>query len=82
VYFFQLPAVKKDTIFGAARKCLGPSYFVGALDQMFFDYYSGRINHLLKTVPYSQRKFLSFLTFESNLPSFLLKSLYSRKDMF
>ena len=31
VAFSQLPAVKKDTIFGAARKFLGPSYFVTAL---------------------------------------------------
>ena len=31
VSFSQLPAVKKDTIFGAARKFLGPSYFVTAL---------------------------------------------------
>ena len=29
--FSQLPAVKKDTIFGAARKFFGPSYFVMAL---------------------------------------------------
>ena len=28
----QLPAVKKDLIFGAARKFFGPSYFVTALD--------------------------------------------------
>ena len=28
----KLPAVKKDTIFGAARKNFGPSYFVTALD--------------------------------------------------
>ena len=26
--FSQLPAVKKDTIFAAARKFFGPSYFV------------------------------------------------------
>ena len=31
VSFSQLPAVKKDTIFGAARKIFGPSYFVTAL---------------------------------------------------
>jgi hypothetical protein len=31
VSFSQLPAVKKDTIFGAARKNFGPSYFVTAL---------------------------------------------------
>ena len=31
VSFSQLPAVKKDTIFGAARKNFGPSYFVSAL---------------------------------------------------
>ena len=30
VSFSQLPAVKKDTIFGAARKMFGPSYFVTA----------------------------------------------------
>ena len=29
--FSQLPAVKKDTIFGAARKFFGPSYFETAL---------------------------------------------------
>ena len=29
--FSQLPAVKKDRIFGAARKFFGPSYFVTAL---------------------------------------------------
>ena len=29
--FSQLPAVKKDTIFGAARKFFGPSYFMMAL---------------------------------------------------
>ena len=29
--FSQLPAVKKDTIFGAAKKNFGPSYFVTAL---------------------------------------------------
>ena len=29
--FSQLPAVKKDTIFGAAQTKLGPSYFVRAL---------------------------------------------------
>ena len=32
VSFSQLPAVKKDTIFGAARKFFGPSYFVMALE--------------------------------------------------
>ena len=31
VSFSQLPAVKKDTIFVAARKIFGPSYFVMAL---------------------------------------------------
>ena len=31
VSFSQLPAVKKPTIFGAARKVSGPSYFVTAL---------------------------------------------------
>ena len=31
VSFSQLPAEKKDTIFGAARNCFGPSYFVMAL---------------------------------------------------
>ena len=31
VSFSQLSAVKKDTIFGAARKIFGPSYFVTAL---------------------------------------------------
>jgi hypothetical protein len=31
VSFSQLPAVKKDTIFGAGRKIFGPSYFVTAL---------------------------------------------------
>ena len=29
--FLQLAAEKKDTIFGAARKNFGPSYFVMAL---------------------------------------------------
>jgi hypothetical protein len=29
----QLPAVKKDTIFGAARNNFGSSYFVTALAQ-------------------------------------------------
>ena len=31
VSFSQLPTVKKDTIFGAARKNFDPSYFVTAL---------------------------------------------------
>ena len=31
VSFSQLPAVKKDTIFGPAKKVFGPSYFVTAL---------------------------------------------------
>jgi hypothetical protein len=31
VSFSQVPAVKKDTIFGAARKFVGLSYFVTAL---------------------------------------------------
>ena len=31
VSFSQLPAVTKDTIFGAARNFFGPSYFVMAL---------------------------------------------------
>ena len=31
VSFSLLPAVKKDTIFGAAGKFFGPSYFVTAL---------------------------------------------------
>ena len=31
VSFSQLPAVKRDTILGAARKIFGPSYFVTAL---------------------------------------------------
>ena len=31
VSFSQLPAVKKDTNFGAARNFFGPSYFVTAL---------------------------------------------------
>ena len=30
--FSQLPAVKKDTIFGAAKKNFGPFYFVTALE--------------------------------------------------
>ena len=29
--FSELPAVKKDTIFGAVRKIFGPSYFMMAL---------------------------------------------------
>ena len=33
VYFSQLPAVKKDTIFGAAKTKVDPSYFVRALYQ-------------------------------------------------
>ena len=33
VSFSQLPAVKKDTILGAARRFFGPSYFVTALVQ-------------------------------------------------
>ena len=33
VSFSQLPAVKKDTIFGAPQTKLGPSYFVRALEQ-------------------------------------------------
>ena len=33
VSFSQLPAVKKYTIFGVARKIFGPSYFVTALMQ-------------------------------------------------
>jgi hypothetical protein len=28
VFFSQLPAVKKDTIFGVAQTKVGPSYFV------------------------------------------------------
>ena len=35
--FSQLPAVKKDTIFGAARKIFGSSYFLTALDRKKFD---------------------------------------------
>ena len=31
VSFSQLPAAKKDTIFGSARNFFGPSYFVMAL---------------------------------------------------
>jgi hypothetical protein len=31
VSFSQLPAVKKDTIFGSARKIFDPSYFVTVL---------------------------------------------------
>jgi len=31
MYFSQLPAVKKETIFGAAGKIFGPSCFVMAL---------------------------------------------------
>ena len=41
VSFSQLPAVKKDTIFGAARKIVGPSYFVKALEQL--EYKLGKI---------------------------------------
>ena len=33
--FSQLPAVKKDIIFGAAQTKLGPSYFVRALVLLF-----------------------------------------------
>ena len=32
VSFSQLPAVKKDTIFGAPQTKLGPFYFVRALE--------------------------------------------------
>jgi hypothetical protein len=32
VSFSQLPAVKKTTIFGAARQHFGPSYFVMTLE--------------------------------------------------
>ena len=35
VSFSQLPAVKKDTNFGAARKFFGPSYFVMALNECY-----------------------------------------------
>ena len=31
--FSKLPAVKNDTIFGAARKIFGPSYFKTALSK-------------------------------------------------
>ena len=31
IFFSQLPAVKKDTIFGAAQTNFRPSYFVTAL---------------------------------------------------
>ena len=34
MFFSQLPAVKKDTIFGAAQTISGPSYFVRALGDM------------------------------------------------
>jgi hypothetical protein len=34
VSFSQLPAVKKYTIFGAARKIFGLSYFVTALKEI------------------------------------------------
>ena len=34
--FSQLPAVKKDTIFGAVRKIYDPSYFVMALGHIKF----------------------------------------------
>jgi hypothetical protein len=37
VPFSQLPAVKNDTIFGAARNFLDPSYFVTALESMVYD---------------------------------------------
>ena len=30
IFFSQLPAIKKDAIFGVARKIFGPSYFVMA----------------------------------------------------
>jgi hypothetical protein len=33
--FSQMPAVKKDTIFGAARNFFDPSYFVTALEEDF-----------------------------------------------
>jgi hypothetical protein len=36
VSFSQLPAVKKDTIFGAVRKIYDPSYFVMALGHINF----------------------------------------------
>ena len=32
VSFSQLPAVKRDTIFGASQTKLGPSYFIRALE--------------------------------------------------
>ena len=47
VSFSQLPAVKKDTIFGAARNLFGPSYFVTALTDSEVFILSAEINPIL-----------------------------------
>ena len=39
VSFSQVPAVKKDTVFGAARNFFGPSHFVTALGTSTKEYY-------------------------------------------
>ena len=39
VSFFTAGSLKKNTIFGAARKNFGPSYFMTPLDDVTFPFY-------------------------------------------
>ena len=48
VSFSQLPTVKKDTIFGAARKNFGPCYFVTGLATQHQAVFSGNVS-IIKT---------------------------------
>ena len=48
--FFQLPAVKTDTIFGAAKTKLGPSYFVTALEWIESSFLATCIAYILSTL--------------------------------
>ena len=57
--FSQLPAVKKKTIFGAARKIFGPSYFVMVLTN--FSFLCIRTNRIVRAADFNyQGKYVNF----------------------
>ena len=46
VSFFTAGSWEKDTIFGAARKIIGPSYFVMALVVSISNFFTNKISYM------------------------------------
>jgi hypothetical protein len=52
--FSQLPAVKKDIIFGTTQTTLGPSYFVALLAKTFF----GKSHYCISKLKSNKKHFI------------------------